>query len=97
MNTYITDSLKKIQIILVSDEQLSRESIDSTIDKLEMMKMEIEQHITNMPQNEEYKNIRYSAEDTVQKLSAVLNLLEELPYDRSLAYEIIELIEEISY
>ena len=97
MNYYITDSLKKIKTIFVSDHQPSPESIDSTIGELEMMKMEIEQHITNMPQNEEYKNIRCSAENTVQKLSEILNLLEDFPYDKKLVYEVIDLIEEIRY
>ena len=97
MNTYITDSLKRIKAILVSDEQPSVEFIDSTIGELEMMKMEIEQHITNMPQEEEWKNIRCSAEDTTEKLSQILDLLEELPYDKKLVCEIVELIEEISY
>ena len=53
LNTYITDSLKRIKTILVSDEQPSFESIDSTIGEFEIMKMEIKQHITNMPQKEE--------------------------------------------
>jgi hypothetical protein len=97
MNTYITDSLKRIKIILLSNDQPSSESIDAMIGELEMMKMEIEQHITNMPQNEKYKNIRCSAENTVQKLSEILDLLEELPYDKKLVCEIIELIDEINY
>jgi hypothetical protein len=97
MNTYITDSLKRIKAILVSDDQPSVESIDSTIGELEMMKMEIEQHITNMPQEEEYQNIRCSAESTIEKLSQILDLLEELPHDKKLVCEIVELIEEISY
>ena len=97
MNTYITDSLKRIKTILVSDEQPSFESIDSTIGELEMMKMEIEQHLTNMPQKEEYSNIRCSAEYTIKKLSEILDLVEEFPYDKKIVYEIVELIEEISY
>lgn len=72
MNTYITNSLKRIKTILASNEQPSFESIDSTIGELEMMKMEIEQHITNMPPKEEYKNIRCSAECTIEKLSKIL-------------------------
>ncbi len=70
---------------------------DAAICELEMRKMEIEQHINNMPQNEEYKNIRCSTENTVQKLSEILDLLEELPYNKYLVCEIIELIEEINY
>ena len=97
MNTYIINELKRIKMILLSNEQPSFETIDSAIGELEMLKMEIEQHITNMPQNEEHKNIRCSAENTVQKLSEILDLLEELPYDKKLVCEIIELLEEINY
>ena len=97
MNTYIMNELKRIKMILLSNEQPSFEAIDSAIGELEMMKMEIEQHITNMPQEEEYKNIHCSAGNTVQKLSEILDLLEELPNDKELVYEIIELIEDIGY
>ena len=97
MNTYIMNELKRIKMMLLSNEQPSLEAIDSAIGEFEMMKMEIEQHITNMPQKEEYKNIRCSAENTVQKLSGILDLLEELPYDKKLVCEIIELLEEINY
>ena len=97
MNTYIMNELKRIKMMLLSNEQTSLEAIDSAIGELEMMKMEIEQHITNMPQKDEYKNIRCSAENTVQKLSGILDLLEELPYDKKLVCEIIELLEEINY
>jgi len=97
MNTYIMNGLKRIKMILLSNEQPSFEPIDSAIGELEMLKMEIEQHITNMPQNEEHKNIRCSAENTVQKLSEILDLLEELPYDKKIVCEIIELLEEINY
>ena len=62
-----------------------------------MMKMEIEQHITNMPQDEKYKSIRFSAQNTVQKLSELLDLLEELPYNKELVSEILELIDDITY
>jgi len=97
MNTYIMNSLKRIKTILVCGEQPSFESVDSIVGELEMMKMEIEQHITNMPQKEEYKNIRCSAESAVQKLSEILQLLDELPDDNELMPEIVELIEDISY
>ena len=62
-----------------------------------MMKMEIEQHITNMPQDENHKSIRCSAQNAVQKLSEILDLFEELPYDSTLSGEILELIDDISY
>ena len=97
MNTYIMNELKRIKMMLLSDEQPSFEAIDSAIGELEMMKMEIEQHITNMPQKEEYKNIRCSAENTVQKLSGILELLDELPENKVLVHDIVELIEDIGY
>ena len=97
MNTYIINELKRIKMILLSNEQPSFEAIDSAIGELEMMKMEIEQHITNMPQDENHKSIRCSAQNTVQKLAEILNLLEELPYDRALISKILELIDDISY
>ena len=97
MNTYIMDTLSRFKSILSSDEVLSFESIDSIIGEFEMMKLEIEQHITNMPQDEKHQNIRCSAQNAVQKLSEILNLLEELPYDKELVSEILELIDDISY
>ncbi len=97
MNTYIMNELKRIKMILLSNEQSSFEAIDSAIGELEMMKMEIEQHITNMPQEEEYKNIHCSAGNTVQKLSEILELLDELPGNKALVHEIAELIEDIAY
>ena len=97
MNTYIMNSLKRIKTILLSAEQIPFEVIDSITGELEMMKMEIEQHITNMPLNEEYKNTHCAAENAVQKLSEVLELLEELPGDKELIHELVELIEDIEY
>ena len=97
MNMYIMNALKRIKMILLSNEQLSFETIDSAIGELEMIKMEIEQHITNMPQKGEYKNIRCSVENAVQKLSEILELLDELPEDKTLVHEIVELIEDIAY
>ena len=97
MNTYIMDELNRFKRILSSDEVLSFESIDSIIGELEMMKMEIEQHITNMPQDEKLKNIRCSAQNAVQKLSEILDLLDEHPYDKELVGEILTLIDEIDY
>ena len=97
MNTYIMDVLNRFKTILSSDEVLSFESIDSIIGELEMMKMEIEQHITNMPQDEKLKSISCSAQNAVQKLSEILDLLEEPPNEKELADEILELIDDISY
>ena len=50
MNAYIMDALRRIKMIFVSGELLSSKSVDSTIGELEMMKSEIERHITNMLQ-----------------------------------------------
>lgn len=102
MNTYIMDALKQIRSILLSDEVLSIESIDSITGEFEMMKMEIEQHITNMSQNEEYKNMRYAAKNAVHKLSKALDVLEDLHCTnndeyKELVCEVIDLIDEISY
>ena len=97
MNTYIMNALSKFKNTLSSNKELSFETVDEMVGEFEMMKMEIEQHITNMPQDENHKNIRCSAQNTVQKLAEILNLLEELPYDRALISKILELIDDISY
>ena len=97
MNIYIMDALSKFKNTLSSNEVLSFETIDEITGRFEMMKMEIEQHITNMPQDENHKSIRCSAQNAVQKLAEILNLLEELPYDRALVPEILELIDDINY
>ena len=97
MNTYIMNELKRFKNILSSDELISSETIDSIICELEMMKMEIEQHITNMPKDIEHANIRSSAQNAIQKLSEILDLLEELPNDKTLVSEILELVDDIYY
>ena len=97
MNTYIMNALSKFKNTLSSNKELSFETVDEMVGEFEMMKMEIEQHITNMPQDETHKSIRCSAQNTVQKLAEILNLLEELPYDRALISKILELIDDISY
>ena len=97
MNTYIMNALSKFKNTLSSNKELSFETVDEMVGEFEMMKMEIEQHITNMPQDENHKNISCSAQNTVQKLAEILNLLEELPYDRALISKILELIDDISY
>ncbi|MBE6564744.1 MAG: hypothetical protein E7655_05695 [Ruminococcaceae bacterium] len=43
MNTYSMNELKRIKMMLLSNEQPSFEAIDSAIGELEMMKMEKEQ------------------------------------------------------
>ena len=97
MNTYIMDALKRLKSSFYSDELVFSDSIDSIIGEIEMMKMEIEQHIANMLPTEEDKNIRDAAKNAVQKLSEILDLLEERPYDKNLINEISILIDEINY
>ena len=97
MNTYIMDSLGKIKSSLSSNEAPTPEFVDPIIGELEMIKMEIEQHIKNMPQGERHKSIRCDAVNAVQKTSKILDLLEELPYDKELLGEILELVDEIGY
>lgn len=84
MNTYIMDACKRCKGILSSNDSISPESIDDITGKFEMMKKEIEQHIANMPTAGEYKSIRDAAQNAVQKISEILDLLEELPYDKNL-------------
>lgn len=62
-----------------------------------MMKMEIEQHITNMPTSGDYKSERDAGQNAVRKISEILDLLEELPDDKNLIDEISDLIDEIAY
>ena len=57
MNSYIIRPLAQIKKKLSSKETLSPDTIDSIIGELEMIKLNIEQHITNMPENREQNNI----------------------------------------
>lgn len=97
MNTYIMDALGRIKRDLLANETFTFKTADEITSRLEMIKMEIEQHIANMQKSEKYNNILYHAENAVQKLSEIIDLLEELPYDGTLASEIIELIDDIHY
>ncbi len=100
MNDYIMDTIKQIREKLTPEEALSSECIDSMIGALEMMKMEIEQHITNMPQTQNYQNLRIAAQNAMQNLSKVLDLMEELldgyGYNERVC-EILDILDEISY
>lgn len=97
MNTYIMDACKQFKDILSSKDTISPEAVDDITGEFEMMKMEIEQHIANMPTSEDYKSIRDAAQNAVRKISEILDLLEELPDDESLIDEISDLIDEIAY
>ena len=100
MNTYIIKSLAQIKKGLDSKENLSAETIDSMIGELEMIKMNIEQHITNMSKNKEYHNILSAARNAVQNLAEILDLFEELvdaEQQNELIDEILVLLDEISY
>lgn len=49
MNTYIMDACEQFKNILAANDSISPKSIDDITGEFEMMKMEIEQHIANMP------------------------------------------------
>lgn len=68
MNSYIIRPLAQIKKKLSSKETLSPDTIDSIIGELEMIKLNIEQHITNMPENREQNNILSAAHNAVQNL-----------------------------
>ncbi len=95
MNVYITDALQRIASELSC--KLSPERIDELWGELEMMKLEIEQHISNMPSSHSHATVRDAAEQAVEKLSQALELAFELPQDASLAEEMIILLEDIEY
>ena len=104
MNTYIMDSLKKIKSTLTSCNGIPYEKIDPIMGELEMMKMEIEQHISNMDQTDVNNELRSSAKNTVEKLTEIWDIIEDLndanisdiEY-KNLIDEISDLIDEISY
>ncbi len=102
MNTYIMEALKNIKHSLSSDEVITAKTIDSVIGELEMMKMEIEQHITNMPKTDEHKSVLDSATCAVDNLESILELLADFSCvgfnERlELTSEIFELLDDISY
>ena len=97
MNTYIMDACEQFKNILAANDSISPKSIDDITGEFEMMKMEIEQHIANMPTCEDYKSIRDAAQNAIQKISEILDLLEELPDDKDLIDDILDLIDEIAY
>ena len=85
MNSYIIRPLAQIKKKLSSKETLSPDTIDSIIGELEMIKLNIEQHITNMPENREQNNILSAAHNAVQNLTEILDLfagMECPPKDR---------------
>ena len=102
MNTYIMAAVEQIKKEFALNETISFETVDSITGKLEMVKMEIEQHIANMPQNAEYRELRCAAQNTVQNLSEILVLLEDFSDAdkedyQALVCEVLDLLVEISY
>lgn len=73
MNSYIIRPLAQIKKKLSSKETLSPDTIDSIIGELEMIKLNIEQHIANMPENREQNNILSAAHNAVQNLTEILD------------------------
>lgn len=100
MNSYIIRSLAQIKKKLSSKETLSPDTIDSIIGELEMIKLNIEQHITNMPENREQNNILSAAHNAVQNLTEILDLFEELAdaeQQNEIVDKILVLLDEIIY
>ena len=100
MNSYIVKSLAQIKKELGSKEPLSPDTIDSIIGELEMVKLNIEQHISNIPKNQEHHNILSDAHNAVRNLTETLDLFEELvetERQNELIDEILALLDEISY
>lgn len=98
------DSLKKIKKTLTSCNGIPYEKIGPIMGVLEMMKMEIEQHISNMNQTDVNNELRSSAKNTVEKLTEIWDIIEglndanisDIEY-KNLIDEISDLIDEISY
>ncbi len=100
MNSYIIRPLAQIKKKLSSKETLSPDTIDSIIGELEMIKLNIEQHIANMPENREQNNILSAAHNAVQNLTEILDLFEELAnaeQQNEIVDEILVLLDEIIY
>ncbi len=102
MNTYIMTALNQIKQTLVSDTDMTRDTIEMFLNEIEMIRLEIEQHISNMPQSPNYVNLRKTAETTIQALQEIFELLEEFSCaktakDNSLVWEIVDLIDTITY
>lgn len=100
MNSYVIRPLAQIKKKLSSKETLSPDTIDLIIGELEMIKLNIEQHITNMPENREQNNILSAAHNAVQNLTEILDLFEELAnaeQQNEIVDEILVLLDEIIY
>ena len=85
MNSYIIRPLAQIKKKLSSKETLSPDTIDSIIGELEMIKLNIEQHITNMPENREQNNILSAAHNAVQNLTEILDSFAGMECPRKIA------------
>ena len=100
MNKYIMKPLDRIKKVLYAKQALSSDAIDSMIGELEQIKLNIEQHISYMPQNQEYHNVLSAAQNAVRNLTEILDLFEELveteQYEERVD-EILVLLDEISY
>ena len=100
MNDYIMTKLNDIHRMLAAPDHDS--AIEQMENELEMIKMEIEQHIQNMPKTAAYRSLLASAEDAVEKLTEILAIWEELPCSdphkqQESINEMRELIESIAY
>lgn len=82
-NTYIMDACKRYKGVLFSDDSISPDCIDDITGKFLMIKMEIEQHIANVPTFGDYKSTLDAAQNAVQPISEILHLLVDLPYSKN--------------
>ena len=102
MNDSIQKQLIAIKNALHTDVFPTLEELDALFGELEMIKMEIEQHLSSMPQDSAWNATRTAAEQAVQQLSEILLAMEELegasPESRNLTVdEISALIGGIYY
>ena len=100
MNTYIMTKLQEMLQALRSPDR--NRYIEQMGNELEMMRMEIEQHIEHMPSTAAYRALRTSAEDAVQKLTEAFALWEDAceadpSEQKDILNEMIALIESITY
>lgn len=103
MNDYIQRRLEQIKKQLQSMESGLQEKCSSCLDELEMMQMEIEQHISNEKPSDGNNDVLKAAEEAATLLTEAIVLFEDLlesedeNEQRLIAAEITELLDEIRY
>ena len=102
MNDSIQKQLIAIKNALHTNVFPTLETLDALLGELEMIRMEIEQHLLAMPQDAAWREVRSAAEQAVQRLADILIVMEELegasPEEHDLLVdEISALIDAIHY